>query len=291
MTIPTISDYQEKLRAQPILHEGGIAVSEEGESDRILVSIITVVYNAEAELEATIQSVINQSYPFIEYLIIDGGSTDQTLDIIRQYETKISRWISQPDQGIYDAMNKGIALANGQIIGLINAGDTYTQDTIKEVVEIFKSNPNSIITGNCQFFLEDGQRWMIGQGDYQKIPFQMIPHSSIFVPQTIYKINGLFNPSFKIAADYDFLCRCYQKKVSFYFLPLVLSVAATRGESGNYYLTEVEYFKIRFRYQLISPLNAIFRSAKSFITITIHLLLDQLGLWQFIEAYRHGRTR
>ncbi|MGK7933970.1 MAG: glycosyltransferase family 2 protein [Microcystaceae cyanobacterium] len=291
MTIPSISDYQRKLEAQPILQSGGMAILEQPTSGRILISIITVVYNAEAELEATIQNVINQSYPYIEYIVIDGGSTDKTLEIIRQYEDKIHHWISQPDEGIYDAMNKGIALANGQIIGLINAGDTYTQDALKEVVEVFKSNPDAIITGNCQFFLEDGNKWMIAQGDYKKIPLQMLPHSSVFVPKDIYQTNGLFDLSFDIAADYDFLCRCYQKQIPFYFRPLVLSSAATRGKSGNYYLTEAEYFKIRLRYQLISPLRAIFRSTKSFSTITIHILLDKLGLWQWVETYRNQKTR
>ena len=90
-----------------------------------LVTIITVVFNGEKYLQQTIQSVINQTYDNVEYVVIDGGSTDGTVDIIRKYEDKIDYWVSEPDQGIYDAMNKGIQLAGGEIVGLINSDDCY----------------------------------------------------------------------------------------------------------------------------------------------------------------------
>lgn len=104
-----------------------------------LVSIITVVYNADNCLEETIKSVINQNYKNIEYIIIDGGSTDNTLSIIKKYEKQIKMWISEPDNGIYEAMNKGISLCQGEIVGIINAGDTYTSNAISIVVESYQN--------------------------------------------------------------------------------------------------------------------------------------------------------
>ena len=291
MTIPSISDYQEKLKTQPILQSGGKAVMDGTQSDRILVSIITVVYDAEAELEATIKSVINQSYPFIEYIIIDGGSTDKTLEIIRQYEDKISHWISQPDEGIYDAMNKGIALATGQIIGILNAGDIYLKDTLTTVVNIYQQSSNALVTGYCKLPLGKGEHWMIENDDTQKIPYKMIPHPSLFIPQQFYQKYGIFDPTFRIAGDYELVCRLFSQKIPFISSNSILTKMGIRGLSSNYYLGEIESLKARLRYPLLPPYIAIFYSLRSLTTITIHLFLDKLGLWKFIEAYRHGRTR
>ena len=110
-----------------------------------LVSIITVVYNGEKYLQQTIDSVVNQSYRNIEFIIIDGGSTDGTLDIIKANEESVSKWISEPDEGLYDAMNKGIRLSRGEIIGMINSDDWYELDAVKIMVEAFLNNPTKNI--------------------------------------------------------------------------------------------------------------------------------------------------
>jgi glycosyltransferase involved in cell wall biosynthesis len=109
-----------------------------------LVSIITVVFNGERYLEETIKSVINQTYKNIEYIIIDGGSTDNTLNIIKKYEDKIDYWISEKDKGIYDAINKGIKLSRGELIGIINADDYYEIDVLEKVVSIYTKDSEVI---------------------------------------------------------------------------------------------------------------------------------------------------
>ena len=101
-------------------------------------SIITITYNAERWLERTILSVLSQSYPNIEYILIDGASKDKTVEIIKQYESGIASWISEPDKGLYDAMNKGIKLCSGDIVGLINSDDWYEKDIFKEVIQLIK---------------------------------------------------------------------------------------------------------------------------------------------------------
>ena len=116
-----------------VTHTGGRrlkGIVRDGTPDRPLVSIVTVVYNGAATIERTIASVLGQSYPNIEYIIVDGGSTDGTLDILRAHEDRVDLWVSERDGGIYDAMNKGVALCTGEWVGLINADDWYVDDAV-----------------------------------------------------------------------------------------------------------------------------------------------------------------
>jgi len=126
--------------------EGGLrtqGIYKKSSKSRPLVSIVTVVYNGEKYLEQTIRSVINQRYDNIEYIIIDGGSTDGTLDIVEKHEKMIDYWISEPDEGIFDAMNKGIKICRGELIGLINADDYYAPNAIERVVSCYlKEKPD-----------------------------------------------------------------------------------------------------------------------------------------------------
>lgn len=256
-----------------------------------LVTIITVVFNGEKHLEQTIQSVINQTYDNVEYIIIDGGSTDGTVDIIRKYEEVIDYWVNEPDGGIYDAMNKGITLAQGSLVGLINAGDDYTDDSIRGVVNIHWNHSASILTGNAKASLSKASRWVIALGNFEMLPYGMIPHSSVFVPLLVYKQQGLFDTSFKIAGDYDFLSRCYISGVGFTYINQILSRSNPPGISENYYSANLELTKVRLRHQLLPKTYSLFISLRSFCTITIHKGLEFLGLWKFIEEKRHGSIR
>jgi glycosyltransferase involved in cell wall biosynthesis len=184
-----------------------------------LVTIITVVFNGEKYLEQTIQSVLQQTYSNIEYIIIDGSSTDNTLNIIQKYEAVIDYWISEPDQGIYDAMNKGIQLATGQIIGLLNSGDLYTKKCIQRVVNLFNQNQFNdklIISGAMwRFDWEQKIKFKLikKQEDVTKINQKMsLNHPATFVSKKVYEIVGLFNTSYKICGDYDFILRAYHNQ-------------------------------------------------------------------------------
>jgi glycosyltransferase involved in cell wall biosynthesis len=274
-------------------NEGGLRTQgsfKRNLSDQPLVTIITVVFNAEKYLEETILSVLNQTFDNIEYIIVDGGSTDSTIDIINKYNDAIDYWISEPDKGIYDAMNKGISLCSGTIIGLINAGDTYTKDAIKTIVNEHSNDPLGIIVGDCKGILNQANKWLIWKGQIASLPYKTLPHPSVFVPLAIYKKHGLFDIDFKIAGDYDFLCRCYQNEVKFSYVSEVLSISSPPGLSSDYYLTETEFLKIRLRHDL-PFLRSVSISAISFLTITAHKVLIFLNLWRFIEAWRHGSIR
>ena len=174
-----------------------------------LITIITITYNAELTIENTILSIINQTYSNIEYIIIDGGSTDGTIDIIKKYENKISKWISEPDKGIYDAMNKGIKMATGEWINFMNAGDTfYHTNTIDMVFSNNVSNYDVVYGGvNMKYENFDKTVWPKHKiSRNHPMPFN---HQSVFVRTTLYKMN-LFDTTYRYAADYNFFCKIYK---------------------------------------------------------------------------------
>lgn len=169
------------------------------------ISIITVCYNAEKHLEEAIESVLSQDYGNFEYIIIDGGSTDDTLDIIRKYEDRLAYWVSEPDRGIYDAMNKGIEKASGDIIGMINADDYYFPDAFKKVAAAFegKNLGGYIFWGDIMH----GEERVLGWRQWNVKRGAFAPHPSMFCPKKVYEQIGTYSLKYKILADYDFMYR------------------------------------------------------------------------------------
>ena len=236
--------------------------SSKNHSTLPLVTIVTVVFNGKKYLEQTIQSVINQTYDNVEYIIIDGGSTDGTLDIIRKYEKVIDYWVSEPDAGIYDAMNKGINLASGDLIELLNSGDIFTSSAVEEVVKIYiqaSQNNEYLVIGGLTYrfdeenniqFLPDKNKEIIETKLNNKINWAMpINHQSIFVSRSVYEKLGLLNIQLKICADYDFVYRAYHSSfVKFIFTDCDLVYYRLGGVSerfGTLWNMCVEHFLIR----------------------------------------------
>ena len=187
--------------------EGGLRVKNFSSEAKPLISIITVVKNGERYLEETILSVINQTYNNFEYIIVDGGSTDNTLNIIKKYSSKINYWVSETDKGLYDAFNKGMMLANGSFIGIINSDDTYMLNAL----EILKDyiNKNSEIDF---FFGSVKKHWGVLHGyKPEKILYSWgfyTSHSTgFFIKKSSAKIVGLYNLKYKYHADYDYFFR------------------------------------------------------------------------------------
>lgn len=189
-----------------------------------LVSIITVVYNGADTIEQTINSVINQSYNKIEYIIIDGGSSDGTLDIIHQHEEHIDDWISEPDEGLYDAMNKGIAKARGELIGMINSDDWYEPSAVALIVDTYKSHPYKRIFHGDRFDVHlDGTRrlYKFNSSKFKLFYSAMTyNHPSMFVHRDIYR-KCKYNTSFESYADYEFALKQYLKDPDiFEYIPI-----------------------------------------------------------------------
>ncbi|MCK4799036.1 MAG: glycosyltransferase [Spirochaetes bacterium] len=238
------------------------------------ISIITVVYNSKNTIKETIESVLHQDYPLIEYIIIDGQSNDGTLDIIKMYKDKISKLISEKDNGIYDAMNKGIKLANGDIIGILNSDDIFENNkVISKVVKIFKTNSINSLYADLKY---------VNRYDTDKIirywkssPFIKNsfkngwhpPHPTFFVKKEIYEKYGYYNLNFKISADFELMLRFLERyNISTYYLPESIIKMRIGGKSNmnifNILLGNINCYKaFKFNNVNISLFYPFFRFA------------------------------
>ena len=189
---------------------------------RPLITVITVVKNNARELEKTIDSVLEQTYDNIEFVIIDGASSDSTLEVIKKNDDKIAAWISEPDNGIFDAMNKGINLASGEWINFLNAGDYfYKKDTVQKVFN--KDYGDADFIYGHTFFLGGDFNGVVKAWDFDILWKTMIfTHQSLFTHSRILK-NRKFDTTFKICADYDIIYDSYMEGRKFFNADMVIT--------------------------------------------------------------------
>ena len=232
--------------------EGGLRIKgyfQKSYENKPLITIVTVVYNGAEHLEKTMKSVIEQSYDNVEYIIIDGGSTDGTLEIIKRYKNEIDYWVSEADGGIYDAMNKGIALGNGEWINFMNEGDSFYND---EVLAFVASSDDGLSRGVIY-----GDSMKIYGGDRaifkkckplismdRELPFV---HQCAFVKTSLAKQHP-FDIYYKICADYDFFYRLYTEGVVFKYIKSTIAKYDMSGVSSNYLATYNEIREIEIFY-------------------------------------------
>ncbi len=204
------------------------------------VSIITITFNSESTLIDTIDSVLNQTYKDIEYIIIDGGSTDSTISIIHSYKNKISKFISEKDNGIYDALNKGIKLSTGDIIGVLHSDDFYTNHhVIENIINTFQLYQADAVYADL-FYVDKNdtakiyRKWKSGK--YQHGMFMngwMPPHPTFFVKHSVYEKHGSFNLNLVSAADYELMLRFIHKhKIKLAYLPEFIIKMRVGGKSN-----------------------------------------------------------
>ena len=177
-------------------------------------SIITVTYNAGQVLEDTIQSVISQTYRHVEYIIVDGASTDGSLAVIRNYESRIARIISDPDNGMYEAINKGIKVATGDIVGLLHSDDFFINPYIvSEIADMFSRTDADVVYGNGLYVDTEHtdkviRNWVSGNYRHWKVRFGWLPlHPTVYIKRSVIEKYGMYDESYKIASDSDFLVR------------------------------------------------------------------------------------
>ena len=183
------------------------------------LSIITVVYNNERTITDAIESVLGQTYKNIEYIVVDGNSTDGTLERIEPYRGNIHHFVSERDNGIYDAMNKGLALATGDVIGILNSDDVYADPEILErIMSAFKQDPKlDLIYGDLVYVKPDNLSNIVRY--WQSAPYyerffadgHVPPHPSLFVKNKVYQRAGFFNITMQLAADYELMLRVFKK--------------------------------------------------------------------------------
>ncbi len=215
------------------------------------ISIITVVRNNKEFIEDAINSVLSQSYPHIEHIIIDGGSTDGTLDIIKKYDKKISKWISELDYGTFDALNKGIKMSSGDVIGFLHSDDLFADGkVIEKIADKFTSPDINILYSDLVYVSKRNinkiiRRWKAGRFSKEALKFGwMPPHPTMFVRKSLYNKTGLFDTDLKIASDYDMILRLL------------------KSNPGTIVYIEEVFIRMRLGGKSNKRLNDIFRKSK-----------------------------
>lgn len=244
--------------------------------EKSLVTIITVVLNKKEDLEKTIQSVISQTYKNIEYIIIDGGSTDGSLDVIKKYQYAIHAWISEPDKGIYDAMNKGIRLASGDWVNFMNAGDViYNFNVVNSLKNYFLEN-TALIYGDVA----------IGYDGFERIeyarPFSRLwkemacCHQSVFIKKQILA-EFMFDLRYPLAADYDLLCKIYLGGYPVAKVDTIISTVIGGGQS------DIKRIEVLREFLRISSSN--FKTKMLFIYMRYQVLILLEGIKKCVKEY------
>ncbi|MDJ0715931.1 MAG: glycosyltransferase family 2 protein [Prochloraceae cyanobacterium] len=249
-----------------------------------LVTIITVVFNAEEYLEQTIESVINQTYDNIEYVIIDGGSKDGTLDIIREYEEAIDYWVSEPDEGIADAMNKGINLSSGILINHLHAGDRLaSKDIVSYVVSTYNNEQWRWCFGNQA--LRDSSGNILGTLCPPRFSSKLlnivntIPHQTVFSEKSLMREVGCFDNRYKCAMDYHLWLR-FAKVAQPKQLNKTIAEFLLGGRSSNTKLALTEEFKARTELLNFSIIAKLF----SLVVVLIRYIKRKLNLTTFVKS-------
>ena len=209
-------------------------------SSKLKISIITVSYNSAVTIKDTIESILSQDHENIECIIIDGGSTDGTLEIVRKYSDRISYFVSELDDGIYDGMNKGIQAATGDIVGILNSDDFYPNSyVISNVAKTFVNQDCDAVYGDLVYVKENdtskiARYWQSGEYTIKKIKNGwMLPHPTFFVKKEMYDRHGYYNTDLKSAADYEMILKLlYKKNISVFYIPMILVKMRMGGRSN-----------------------------------------------------------
>lgn len=212
------------------------------------ISIITVSYNSAQTIKDSIESVLSQDYPNIEYIIIDAGSEDGTVEIVNSFGASVQYFISEKDDGIYDGMNKGISAATGDFVGILNSDDFYPNTSvISEVAKVFSSTNCDSVYGDLVYVKEDNIKkivryWQSGKFSIAKLKKGwMLPHPTFFLKRKLYSKHGLYNTSLKSAADYEMILRLlYKYNISVRYIPLILVKMRLGGMSNASLLNRLQ---------------------------------------------------
>lgn len=219
------------------------------------ISIITVVWNNKDTIKDAIESVLNQTYKNIEYIIVDGASTDGTVEVVQSYGDQITKFVSEPDNGLYDAMNKGIKLATGDVVGILNSDDFYIDEfVIEKIVKVFEEKEVDSVFADLVYVKPDNLGKTVRYYDSShclpnKFQYALYPaHPTFFVKRWVYEKYGSFKTDYKIAADFDLMSRfLYTKRISFKYLkePIIkMRVGGVSTSFGNIWLNSLEQLRV-----------------------------------------------
>lgn len=211
----------------------------QAEGGRPPVSVITVVFNDAKHLRRAIESVLGQSYRPIEYIVVDGGSTDGTVEILRELDARLDYWVSEPDRGIYDAMNKGISCATGEIIGILNSDDWFEPEAVRRSVDALQASGAGYSYGSAWMVDAAGARVGVarpvpsGQFAGRVTAETPLPHPTMFVRRAVYDRCGRFDGSLKLAGDFELIARFHRLGVKGVEVPATLVNFQLGGASND----------------------------------------------------------
>ncbi len=257
-----------------------------------LITVITVVYNRVKYLEDTIKSVINQTYPNVEYIIIDGGSTDGTIDIIKKYEDHIDYWVSEPDKGIYDAMNKGISVTFGEWLNMLNSGDSYYSFMVIE--NIFSKEVDMDVYGIAGSWVYDYKDNIILHlpNPYKILekPGWHINHQAFFYKKITHKILGLYSIDYRIASDHEYYFRLLMNKLKIVTHNSILIKFDLNQNASASIRSRWEDFLVRKKYVgfNVKELNSLFFGI---LKLNLRKFLEKIGLKDIILYYKKRKLR
>ncbi len=235
------------------------------------ISLITVVYNAETYLEDCIRSILSQNNNDLEYIVIDGGSTDGTQAIIEKYRSNIDHFISEKDNGLYDAINKGIGLASGEIVGLLNSDDMFAErDVLSDIARVFEDNPAvEGLYGDLNYVNATNEKiirkWISKPADFNDIEKGWMPaHPTLYLKKSLFKEYGLYALDMGTAADYDLILRYFHTyKIKTTYLPRLMVNMRTGGVSNQSLKSRFKAifndYKALKRNKIPNPLSVLFK--------------------------------
>ena len=205
------------------------------------ITIITICYNSAATIEKTIESVAEQTYKNIEYIVVDGNSKDTTIDIIKKNEKVIAKWVSEPDKGLYDALNKGIRNATGDVIGFVHSDDLLaSREVLSKIACIFQEVKVDGVYGDLQYVNKEDTSKVIRYWKSEVFKPELLKkgwmpaHPTLFLKKEVYEKHGLFNLNYNIAADYDLMLRIFSDPtLKFKYLPEVITKMRVGGASNG----------------------------------------------------------
>ncbi len=259
---PIVPSVEKEMGIEDIVPEPATGNRQLATDALPLVSIVTVVLNGAEHLEQTIRSVLEQDYPNIEYLILDGGSTDGTLEIIQKYRDQLAYFHSKPDKGIYDAMNQGIALSHGALVGLKNSDDWFAPGAISQIVKTWQKTEAQVVYGDTGMVWQDEPlQWSLFPSDHKVLgKGQGIDHRNMFVTGEVYS-KETYDLQYRIASDYDLMMRLWKMGVRFAHTGTVLGYKRGGGVSASPKILE-ELLDINTKYLGEKTARALYRRQK-----------------------------
>ena len=258
------------------------------------ISIVTITFNSESTVEDTIKSVVSQDYPNLEYIIIDGGSKDGTLEIVDRYRDRIAKVVSEPDEGISDAFNKGIKNATGDVVGIINSDDILLPGALSAVAAAYEEGVG-VYRGNIYVWDSESNTKILAYPS-MKFPLRtfkkrIVCHQSTFVAKSVYEKYGCFKTHFKFMMDVDLLVRLYEAGVRFKYIPAELAMFRLGGVTSSSFLKKTGELENLFRENGAGWLYAKAHVALFVLTNSMLVVLRAMGLSTLMKRIKFRLCR